>query len=163
MHDFDALVGHKPVHEAKAKELGLTLIYESDFVIIPIIEEHVYHYEIENNLGSTDYGEDIFWDTSTIAVFAKLLGFERYVIMALDTPDFLGSYYENGQKMVHEAHINTALQGLGVPKAEDSEFNYLNLNDYRNSEFFYMNPIVGHRDTSHIIPGRRWDVDYGKI
>ena len=162
-HYIDAIVGHKPINENKAKELGLALIYESEFVIIPLIEENIYHFEIENGIDSENFGDEINFDCTTTLIIAEHLELKEYIIMTLSNPDFLGSYYKGKNKIHHELNINLALNYLGVPKKNESEFNYLNLNEYRNSEFYYMDRIIGHTNTSNIIKGIKLVPDWNKI
>lgn len=161
-HCIHAIIGHEPVNKEQAKELGLALIFESDFVIVPLIEDNIYHYEVENNIDSLDFGDDVIWDCTVTVLFAKLLGFKKHVIATLSNPDFLGSYYEGNQKIANEININSALGLLGVPKGKDTEFEYLNFNKYRNSEFYYMDQIIGHKETSNIIKGTLLQPDWNK-
>ena len=161
-HCIDAIIAQKPVNENKAKELGFAMIYESEFVIIPLIEENIYHFTIENRIKLEYFGEDIRWDCTAVQIIAKKLGFVKYVIATLSNPDFLGSYYEEEVKVKHEIDINSALNQLGVPKDNDSEFSYLNLDSYRNAEFYYMKEIAGLKQVTNIIKGTILYPDYSK-
>ena len=161
-HCIDAIIAKQPVNETEAKKLGLALIYEAEYVIVPLVEENIYHFQIENNIDSVDFGEEIRWDCTTVNIIAKLLGFEKYVIASLEHWHFLGSNYENEEKRTHEVDINTALLLLGVPKTNNSEFDYLNLDSYRNAEFYYMHSVVGGNDAPNIIKGTILYPNYGK-
>ncbi|MDX1350597.1 MAG: hypothetical protein R3279_10135 [Putridiphycobacter sp.] len=161
-HYIEAIIGSKPVNKLKAKELGVALIYESEFVIVPLIEENIHHFEIENNIDYEYFGDEITWDCTTVTVMAKLLGFENFVIASLKHWTFLGSYYFKSKKLKHEIDINSALSLLGVPNINASEFDYLNLNSYRNAEFYYGDTIIGHKNTVNIFKGTILNPDYNK-
>lgn len=161
-HYIDAIVGLKSINEKKAQDLGLALIYESEFVIIPLIEENIYHFEIENKIDSENFGDDVNFDCTSTLIIAELLGLKEYVLMTLNNPYFLGSCYNGKNKIHHEIDINLALNYLRVPKKDGSEFNYLNLDEYRNSEFYYMDKIIGHENTVNIIKGTKLTPNWNK-
>ncbi|MEO1513908.1 MAG: hypothetical protein AAFV95_02810 [Bacteroidota bacterium] len=161
-HSIDAIIGHKPIEEAEAKRLGLAVIYESEFAIIPLIEENIRHFEQANSIRVENFGEEIHWDCSSVLLMAQRLGFKKYVIATLSGVDFLGSYYEGHNKQHHELHIELALHHLAVPKKNNSAFWYLNLDDHRNAEFYYLAQGVVKDDAPNIIKGTILYPDYNK-
>lgn len=161
-HAIDLLIAPRPIKETKALDLGFALIHEAGYVLIPLHELNVDSFEIENNIEDEDYGEDIALDTKVMKDLARDLGVKNYVIASLDTPDFIGSTYEDAQKIKHEVPINQALRALGVPAKNGSEFDYLNLGAYRQTELYYLEDYVNHKDRSNIQRGQIRSVDYGK-
>ncbi|MCR9154430.1 MAG: hypothetical protein NXI09_10000 [Bacteroidetes bacterium] len=161
-HAIDLFIAPKPIKETKVLDLGFALIHEEGYVLIPLHELNVDSFEIENNIEDDDYGENIALDTKVMQELARVLGAKSYVIASLDTPDFIGSTYVGAQKIKHEVPINQALHALGVPAKNGSEFDYLNLGAYRQTELYYLEAYVNHKDRSNIQRGHIRSIDYGK-
>jgi hypothetical protein len=159
---LDAIIGPKPVNIEVAKSLGLPLIFEGDYVIIPLIESNIYHYEIENNIDAEDWSENVSWDRSTIGIFAKLLGFPSYVISSLRDDYFYACYYKNGLKKAHDIQLNEALKLLGVKAGNSTEFDQLNMDNYRQSEVYYWDFKASNNEAPNVIKGQELVPDYSK-
>ncbi len=158
--NFDAIVGKQPIKEEKAKRLGLPIIYEKEYAIIPLIEENVTHYSIEHAIDDKEFGDEIRFDYSSVHCIARELGLTDFVLIKSSYDGFRGSYYKQGVKQLHEVHIHEALMAFGAYSEEQAPFEYLNLNTYRQSEVYYWSD--GFTQPDHIIKGEVLIPDYSK-
>ena len=158
--NFDAIIGKKPIKEDQAKVMGLPIIYEAGYAIIPLIDLNVEHYSLDRDIDDEYFGDEIQFDYTSVHCMAKDLGLTDYVLARLSYDYFWGTYYKNGVKELHEVHINDALRALGACNHNNEPFEYLNLNNYRQSEFYYWSDEFTKPD--HIIKGKELVPDYSK-
>lgn len=158
--NFDAIIGKQPIKEEQAKQLGLPIIYEAEYAIIPLIEENVSHYSIEHSIDNKEFGDEISFDYTSVHCMVNALGLTDFVLVKLSYDCFIGSYYKAGVKQLHEVHINKALMAIGAYSEHKPPFEYLNLNAYRQSEVYYWSD--GFTAPDHIIKGEVFIPDYSK-
>lgn len=163
-YNLNALIGLSTVDIDMAKKLGLPMIFENNFVIIPLIEDNLIHYEIENDIDCADYSDELSFDTSTVALFADLLQLSKYVVTCIDGSFPYSSLYSGSDKILHEVHINEALEFLGVVADNETKpFDTLNLDSYRQGEIYYYDFKCVNNENSNVIKGKQMPPDFNSI
>jgi hypothetical protein len=114
-HVLDAIVARSPINEERAIQIGLALIYEKEYVILPT------PYDLWSALSGIGWksGDDIF-NLDTPHVLAKELGMTNYVLIRTDYDGGRGyqeaSYHAADGRELKNIMINMALRELGVER-----------------------------------------------
>ena len=112
-HILDAIVARSPINEARAIEIGLALVYEKEYVIIPTPDD------LWSALSGIEWksGDRIF-NLDTPHVLAKELGMTKYALIQTDYHGGMGdqeaSFHRADGRQLKNILINDALRELGV-------------------------------------------------
>lgn len=117
-HYISAIVGKAPINEAKAIERGLPVIFEGEFVIVPV------SWDIIIKLARDDEPADgeatNIFNTHVPHMLARELGMVSYALIATDHFGGVGEqnawYCGTNSKELRDVPINEALRALGVTR-----------------------------------------------
>ncbi len=115
-HLLNAIIARGPIAEAKAVERGLPVIFEGDFVIVPI------HWDVLMELSRDDEPADgsamNMFNTHVPHLLASELGMDPYVLIETCYHGGIGeqhaSFHRADGYELRNVSINTALRALGV-------------------------------------------------
>lgn len=60
-HNICALISRAPIDEQKAKDLGLAVIYEGNYVIIPLVDDSIFYWRYPCRKVGIDAGNNVLW------------------------------------------------------------------------------------------------------
>lgn len=158
-HNICAIIGKKPIDENVLKKFQLAVAYENGYAIIILERESVWYWSEKLDLSCESESDSIEWASELIFYFAKELGLEKYAIIQTDYFGGIGtqsaSLYENGKPIITEKSINEVLHILGVSRTQEKdEFEMINLQEYRDSEYYYWSTSNFAEGKTNMIAGR---------
>ncbi|MES2556318.1 MAG: hypothetical protein V4604_09225 [Bacteroidota bacterium] len=141
------------------KKYQLAAAFENNYVIIILKMDSIFYWSDQLNLSFDSESEDIDWACPLVFFFAQEIGFEEYAIIQTNYFGGMGSQcaslYRNGNCILKEVDINETLKALGVTvQTKTDEFEEINLDDYRASEYYYWTENNLAEDQDNMIPGK---------
>jgi len=158
-HNICAIVGKTSINESKVKEYQLAVAFENEYAVVILDQESIDYWSEKLNLSYQSVSENINWACELVFFWAKELGLEKYGIIQTDYFGGMGSQwaslYENGKPLLTEKSINEVLQALGVSRTQEKdEFETINLDEYRESEYYYWDTSNFADKKSNMIAGK---------
>ncbi len=143
-HHIQAIVARAPVDEAVADDLGLSVLRQAGFVVIPLDADHADAAAEKLGVAHEAYSDTMIFDRAITLEFARRLGISEFAIVETEYFGGVGAQwatvYRDGQRMMPptEGGINQALEMIGVVPADGNDaFDTIGLGKYRSFEQFF--------------------------
>lgn len=157
-HFITAIIAQAPINEATAIALGLPVIYEGNYVIIPVPVELIW--KLAGDDEPADDAATTIFNTSVSHQLANELGMVSYALIETDYFGGVGeqnaSFHGADGSVLRDVSINEALRALGVQRKPcytvlPSKAPKPGLFD-RIRSWWEMRPIISKAERSNMYP-----------